>query len=267
MSVKDMIDIQQQREHVASLQSQLRRIDNDVRSISGRAEAGGRDLTTAEAASVDRLMQRFNDLEQEIADVQAQPLPRLASPNPIYGSHTPMAAHASIGSPMFSRMFAQESRATNRDFSDFGQFAKAVITRDPRLHNTATGMGESVGADGGVYVPGTFVSGIMDASLQAEAIRPSAFVFPVTSSPIVVPLFDTTARNTGVAGLDPVLTPEGTSGSVQKATLTRLVMTLHKQSVFVPVTNELLEDSPAIFSAMLQRYMVESMSAKLDDFF
>lgn len=260
------------------------------RVIEAKAKTEGRDLSADEARSLDKILAQFDQTTAKIDQLKAelgeaerredpmsQPLPRAAAPSPIH--YTPpqapaevraARAAASMGnggavSPIFASMFPAAAGDT-RGFASLGDFAAAVARRDTRLLNAA-GASEGVGSDGGFYVPGAFIAGVLDASLQAEAIRPRALLFPVNSSPVTIPLFDTSDRSSSIAGMNPELRGEGVAGTNQKPKLATLTMDLSKQMIIVPATAELLEDSPAVFNQLLSRYMIEALSAKLDDVF
>lgn len=265
----------------AGLAGLMRKANGDARAITGRATAAGRDLTPDEAVKVDDLESKFRAYDSELATVTAEldeaeaidqmhtPQPRLTKPAPVngHGMSLPRSALAPVASPLFSNMFPTVSRAAPRDFTDLGDFAKAVMQRDPRLFNAAAGMGTSVGTDGGFYVPPGFFAGLMDDSLTAEAIRPYATIVPMTSGSVSIPMFNTSNRSAGIAGLEGKNTPEGATGTTQKAALREVGLTARKVSILVPTTTELLQDAPAVFSQMLHDAMLEAMGQTLDSWF
>lgn len=222
-----------------------------VRAVEARAESEGRDLTELEAAQVQDQLDAVAGFR---SDIEAhKPMGRITAPN------RPSASYG--------------TRRDRAGFSDLGEFARAVHTShvgggtDPRLIANAAGMQVGVGADGGFYVPPDFRTGLVDASLQAEAIRPRATLIPMASGVTTLPLFDTTARNSGIAGLEPEHAGEGDTGTDQKAKTRLVSLTARKLMVLVPTTAELIEDGGEAFTMLLQKYIVESLSAKLDDLF
>ncbi|MBK9704531.1 MAG: phage major capsid protein [Betaproteobacteria bacterium] len=180
---------------------------------------------------------------------------------------SPGNGSAPAGGPLFNAMFPQARGQASREFSDLGDFARAVYERNPRLFQNVSGMGEGVGADGGFYVPTHFFAGLMDSSLQQEAVRPRATIIPMQSSSTVIPMFNLANRSTGIATLEGKLTAEGATGTTQKAALREVTLTAKKISVLVPTTTELLQDAPQVFATMLKDAMTEALAQTLDTWF
>ncbi|MBK9704574.1 MAG: phage major capsid protein [Betaproteobacteria bacterium] len=174
---------------------------------------------------------------------------------------------APAGGPLFNAMFPQARSQASREFSNLGDFARAVYERNPRLFQNATGMSEGVGADGGFYVPTHFFAGMMDDSLTQEAVRPRATIVPMQSSSTVIPMFNLANRSTGIATLEGKLTAEGATGTTQKAALREVTLSAKKISVLVPTTTELLQDAPQVFATMLKDAMTEALAQTLDTWF
>lgn len=276
MRTKDQVsaELTAARNQMATHQGRARTIDDTAKNES-------RDLTDAESGRIDALFTLHENaqadvkrLEAELLEMDAAPRPSagrvaaMAPPNARpggFGSDGPTASVPATG-PKFFNMFPAARTHRVDGFQNLGEFAAAVWKRDPKLFtNAASGMSEGVGADGGFYVPPQFLAGIVDDSLEAESVRPRATIIPMTSSEITIPLFDTTDRSTGVAGLNPTATQEGSGGTTQKPKVMMMSLRASKQAILVPTTSELLMDAPAVFAAMLQAYMGEAMSQKVDD--
>lgn len=277
-SIKELQELE------TGLVAHMRHLHNSAKSIAGRATADSRDLNTAEQANLDRIMARFDAEENELVVVKAElaaalrdeqdgtPLPRKVAPVAIYngpGTLQPtQSAPSAVASPLFNRMFPQAARNQQSEFSSLGDFAKAVMQRDPRLFsNAASGAGESVGADGGFYVPSQMYASLMDMSLAGEAVRPNATIIPMSSASLDIPMFDTSNRSTGIATLEGKLTPEGATGTTQKPKVRSTLLTAHKISILVPTTSELLQDAPQLFSSLLEQAMTDALGQTLDTWF
>jgi HK97 family phage major capsid protein len=256
----------------SALKSRLDEIAVEGTRMQRRAKAENRPLNQREQDRIDERFDEFQELDAKFKALDGDVRTNIPSAgrvvpanvaNPIGGGHA-APVDLRTGPQAFAKLFPQASSNSTGGFKNLGEFAKAVWTRDPRLFQNASGMSEGVASDGGFYLPTGFLAGLMDASLQAESIRPRATVIPVSTSSIVVPLFDTTDRSTKIAGLDGLPTAEGATATTQRAVLSRLTMAPEKYVVLVPATTELLDDAPAAFTQLLQRYMVEAMSAKLD---
>lgn len=287
-----MNEVQTQRDTLQGLKQLAARCLNQVKSIRGRAE--GRELTPDEETQIDQLLDKSERAIAEAGVVQkeiqsagdderigffasmqtsSRPAshhnPIASGPYVMTGSRTAAPAGApGIGGGSFASMFPQARVSASREFGDWGSFGKAVVQRDPRLFtNAASGMGESVGPDGGFYVPVGMYAGVMDDSLQQEAIRPNATIIPMTSAQVTIPMFDLSNRSTGIATMEGKVTGEGTTGTTQKAKVREVNLVARKISVLVPASMELLQDAPALFGGLLQKAMTDALAQTLDTWF
>lgn len=272
-------DIEELRTTETALAAQLRDLNNRARTITGRASAAGRDLTTDEAGRVDSLMAQFNAAEGELKLVRAEleaaeaeaiastPQPRLTGPNAIAGNRPTVRPVGGIGTGRQAVM-ALFTGSGNGGFADLGDFARAVAQRDPRLFSnqaTPAGMQSGVGVDGGFAIPPAQLAQLMTAALEDEVMRPRCQFVPMPSGTVTLPRFNDRDRSTGHAGMSGKATAEGATGVSQKAALERVSLTAKKQMVLVPTTSELLEDSGPIFGTLLAQHMGRALAAKCDD--
>jgi HK97 family phage major capsid protein len=253
-------------------------------ALQARADNEKRDLTTEEIRRADNLAVEFErqqdnleSLKDELREIDEAPGRVSAGrqvppsrPGDHPGAPVPRSAEGlpSLG-PRFANMFPGSRRNEQTQFSNLGEFARAVYERNPRLFDVrnASGMSEGTGADGGFYVPTQFLAGIMDDSLQVEAVRPNATIIPMNSQSIIIPMFDLSNRSTGIATMEGIATPEGTTGTTQKAKVREVGMTAKKVSILVPTTAELMQDAPEVFAVMLGQHMSDAMSQTLDTWF
>lgn len=280
-----MQSLSELRDTHAGLLAMCKKLNSDSQAIVGRAYAAQRDLTPAEQRQVEDMQNKCEANIREAGRVKieiedAEHMDSMANarnPNPFPVATGPFysggrsSSDYSTGAPAiggsFAGMFPQARASVSREFGDLGSFAKAVYERNPRLFNAASGMGEGVGQDGGFYVPVQFYAGLMDGSLQQEAIRPGATVIPMTSSQVTIPMFDLSNRSTGIATMEGKLTAEGATGTTQKAKVREIQMVAKKISVLVPTTIELLQDAPQLFGGLLQTAMQEALAQTLDSWF
>ena len=230
-----------------------------------------------ESSAINHLLILFDALQEEInfrdSSGKWEPRPYGRKSDPIQpgrrpGHAAPMAMRGAAKPGTYNALFGAQGMGGGSDFQDLGEFARAVYSQDPKLfQNAPAGMSVGVGGDGGYYVPPGFLAGLLDASLQEEAIRPRATVIPMPSGSMTLPVFNTTDRSTGLAGLEPALVGEGVTGDNQKAKTSTITLTAHKLMVLVPTTAELIEDGGPTFTTLLQKYMVESLGQKLDSLF
>lgn len=255
-------------------------------AILNRAEGETRDLTAAEQTEVEGLTNEFDDLERQIAlreRVNAQnaaltsPRGRQTEADPIDGEPAPAAAatarpHAAApaasGRP--GARVPAEPRATARGTSGFrnlGDFAFAVRNAsmrqggdlDPRLRNAAatTYGNESTGADGGFAVPPDFRSDIMSRVFGEDSLIARTDRMQSSSNTLTLPIDMTTPWQTS-GGIQSYWTAEGAAKTQSKPALEEVTVKLHTLATLVPVTEELLEDAPAMDS-YLRRKVPEKM--------
>ncbi|MBK8690285.1 MAG: phage major capsid protein [Betaproteobacteria bacterium] len=264
--------------HRTALLSEMSGIKNRAEARLGRINAAARKPTADEEAAIQAAYDEFEQLDAELAQVNAGLAREDAPPRKVAPSKpmtpdggrwdgSPGNGSAPAGGPLFNAMFPQARGQASREFSDLADFARAVYERNPRLFSNASGMGEGVGADGGFYVPTHFFAGLMDDSLQQEAIRPRATIIPMASSTTVIPMFNLANRSTGIATLEGKMVAEGATADTQKAALREVTLSAKKISVLVPTTTELLQDSPQVFVSMLQQAMTEALAQTLDTWF
>lgn len=281
--------VEELRELVDALGLQLRNVNNQTRSITGRADAAGRDLSAAEIEKVDALTAKFNAIaaeiqiaKQELADAEQEaidstPQGRRTAPNAIANS-TGRAARvnlAGFAEPVrnFTGMFPGQADPYNGAFESFSQFALAVARgNDGRLirNDYAPGSQSSTesGASAGFLVPQAFVQRLMDAALQQEVFRPRATVIPISTGNAIVSGFKTTdGTGNKRAGLYlDWMNPEGSQLQAQKPVAQEIQSRATKAAIFCRVTAELAADAPN-FDAMLSSAMTAAVAAGLDSAF
>lgn len=260
-------------------------------AILNRAEAEGRDLTDAERTEVDGLTAEFDGLEREIAlreRVAAQnavltaPRARVTEPDPIPGDDpaaggavTRPAAQAAQPASRQPVRVPAEPRATARGTSGFrhlGDFANSVRMAsmrgselDARLRNAAVSTygNEGTGADGGFAVPPDFRSEILTKVFGEDSLLARTDRLQSSSNTITLPTDETTPWQSS-GGIQSYWTAEGAAKTQSKPALGETTLKLHTLATLVPVTEELLEDAPAM-GAYLNRKAPEKMDFKLSD--
>lgn len=258
------------------------------RAILNRAEGENRDLTEAERTEVDGLTAEFDGLEREVQlreRVLAQnalltaPRGRRTEPDPVNDDDAPPANRVNnqAGNPRQpAPRVAAEARATARGTAGFrhlGDFANSVRMAsmrsggetDPRLRNAApsTYGNESVGADGGFLVPTDFRTEILTKVFGEDSLLARTDRMQSSSNTITLPKDETTPWQTS-GGIQAYWTAEGGTKTQSKPVLGETTLKLHTLATLVPVTEELLEDAPAM-GAYLNRKVPEKMDFKISD--
>lgn len=262
-------------------------------AILNRAEGENRDLTDAERTEVDGLAAEFDGLERDIAlreRVAAQnailtaPRGRQTDPDPIEGEdppeqrsqgQAPAASRPNNAARQPSPRVPAEPRATARGTNGFrhlGDFANAVRLGsmrggelDPRLRNAAVSTygNEGTGADGGFAVPPDFRTEIMSKVFGEDSLIARTDRLQSSSNTITLPTDETTPWQSS-GGIQSYWTAEGATKTQSKPALGETTLKLHTLATLVPVTEELLEDAPAM-GAYLNRKAPEKMDFKLSD--
>lgn len=256
-------------------------------AIMARAESETRDLTAEEQGQIEGLTNEFDDLERQIGlreRVNAQnavltaPRGRQTEPDPIAGESDP----APTGRPSNSAAprapaprVPAEPRATARGTSGFrhlGDFANSVRMAsmrgselDVRLRNAAVSTygNEGTGADGGFAVPPDFRSEILTKVFGEDSLIARTDRLQSSSNTLTLPTDETTPWQTS-GGIQSYWTAEGAAKTQSKPALGETTLKLHTLATLVPVTEELLEDAPAM-GAYLSKKAPEKMDFKLSD--
>ena len=280
-------------DEVDELRAQQERLVARSQSVLDAATREGRELTAEERRAVARRTSEVEALEERIAALDAEldkPAGRktardagatpsaaeLASINAARAAGgqsagarqwgnvpaQPVLDAAAPGRGRFVDLFGTPPAASG--FGDFADFVRAVAAGDSqRLRAAATGMGELVGQDGGYMVPPGFTRDLLDASFDAEVIRPRARVLPLMGRSLAAPMFTWRDRTAGPAGLVGYWAGEGDTLAKQKAKVAEVNFVAKKLTVLVPVTHELLYDA----GVEAGRYIKEAMGGTIAAYF
>jgi HK97 family phage major capsid protein len=162
-----------------------------------------------------------------------------------------------------------------RGFKHFGEFTRAVFAASPVGGQSvderlligaatpgATFSNENVGTDGGFLVPTEFSKEITKLSLDSDAFLPMTDSMPVSGNSITFPSDETTPWGTN--GVRAFWASEAAVATATKPLIKPNTMRLNKLFGLVPVTDELLADSPAI-AAYLTGLLGRSIKWKVND--
>ena len=268
---------------IEQLKARLTELHEIANGIQAKADAEKRDLKVDEQTELEAVMAEFDQVENDIkrrerivAQEQrlASPQPRAVAPNAV-ASSTPTAAPAnaapSNGLPN-SRISSHEERA-RWGFQNMGEFCASVrraVTNpsniDQRLlQNAALGTygSEAAGADGGFAVPPEWRSEIMRMVMGEDSILSRTDRQSVSGNSITFPVDETTAwQSTG--GIQTYWDSEAATITQSKPQLKDLTIKLNRLTALVPVTEELLEDAPAMAGYVTSK-AGEKMAFKVND--
>lgn len=218
-----------------------------AKGINDAAATADRDLTAEEQVEYDAAMKEASSYDARIARAQ-----ELAAAEASAGIQVADGARISV-----TENSAQDPRA---GFKTAGEFFKAVRGAalasatgqavDKRLLIGAAAPGtynnEGTGADGGFLIPAEFSKEIWRMSLGEGSLIPMTANTEVSGNSMVFPKDETTPW--GGAGVQAYWKGEGGAGTASKANLGTEMLRLKELMVLIPVTNELMDDAPALGS-------------------
>lgn len=273
---------------IESLQDRLIDLRDQANNIQARADAESRDLTDDEQREVEGIFAMFEATEVEIERRQridainnklATPQPRRTTPEPLASDedegagNQPAPRQRQASTP--SRVFATPRQADTGKwgFRSFAEFTNAVLKSsakggsiDPRLVANAapTSYGsEGVGADGGFAVPPDFRTTIMEKVMGEHSLLPLTDQQVSSGNSITFPADETTPWQSS-GGIQAYWEAEGGLKQQSKPALVEKTVKLNKIIALVPMTDELLEDAPAMAS-YVNRKAPEKINFKLND--
>ena len=181
------------------------------------------------------------------------------------------------GKPAGNKAVAQKGKS---GFASFGEFAQAVknacmpgsYVRDDRLvrvSDSATGMNEATSADGGYLVPPEYAEGVLDLVKTESVLYPQARKVTITSNRLIENIVNETSRvdpSTGSrhGGILAYWKAEAAQYAAVKAAIAERTTNVEKLTAYCPVTEELLEDAPAI-EGLLNELVAKEFAFKADD--
>lgn len=239
-------------------------------AILAKAEGENkRELSVEEGTEMDGLAAEFDRLDKEVerrervlaqTDRLAAPQGRVTEPDPI-GEEAPApapAAQRTVARPAARAFEVDQPRVRpqgNHGFNSFGHFAISVMNANPKFGREpdkrllraaapSTYGNEGVGQDGGFAVPPDYRAEIMAKVFAEDSLVGRTDRQRSSSNTITFPTDMTTPW--GTAGIQAYWTAEGATKTQSKPKLEQVTVKAHTLAAIVPVTEELLEDAPAM---------------------
>lgn len=255
------------------LQARLAELDSQAKNIIAFAESEKRSLNGDEVKELDKIYAAFEEVDAEIkvreraANMSAraaggggrQTTPDLTPTQVAAAAAGDDAPAATQQSPALARRVAASARSTDTGkwgFRSPGEFIVAVFrasargaSPDPRLiANAPTTYGqEGVGADGGFAVPPDFRATIIKKVAGEESLLSMTDQQTTSSNTITFPIDETAPWETS-SGLRVYWESEGGQKTQSKPRLAESTVKANKLIALVPMTDELLDDAPAMTS-------------------
>lgn len=262
---------------IAALKDRLAELHETAKAVQAKADAEKRALTEQESHELDAIFAEFEEVEQDIARreklaAQSQrlerPEPRRTQPaQPSNGPAPEPEPVRRRGSDGLDRTTLRSDHERARwGWHTFGDYAKAVHAAalgrepDPRLRNASltTYGSEEVGADGGFAVPPEWRSQIMTMVNGEDSLLTRTDQQPVSGNSITFPVDESTPWQSS-GGIQAYWSKEAAAMSQSKPAVQPITMRLDKLTALVPVTDELLEDAPA-----MSNYVTNKAGQKLN---
>lgn len=266
-------------EVIQNLKDDLLALNEQTQTLQAQADAEKRDFTDEETTAYKELTAKFKKTEDEIErreQIESQTAKLMASagrstepqePEPIAGM-TNTTKPQSQGKRGVIQVMEDKGKW---GFRSFGEFAAAVRpasrnggTVDPRLVMNAptTYSSEGVGADGGFAVPPDFRQAIMEKVAGEQSLLGQTDQMTTSSNTITFPKDETTPWDAS-GGLQAYWDGENDQLTQSKVNLKEHTLRLNKLTALVPVTEELLDDAPAL-DGYLRRRVPEKFDFKLN---
>ena len=280
---------------IDELRECLGELNESAQTITAQAEAEKRDLSTDDRKELDRILadfrtcqddiSRLEELEAQTTDLHKgtgrktapnQPTQLAAPPDPdaddLDDEPPPAATPRRRQLAQNQRVAAQIDTGRGKGgFRSLGDMAYHVARAcmeggvlDPRLERLAAATtygSEGTGADGGFAVPPDFRSAIMEKVLGEESLLPFCDQVPTSSNVFTMPVDETTPWQT-TGGIQAYWDGEAQAATQSKPALEERTVKLNKVRALVPVTEELLEDAPAM-DAYLRRKAPSKIAFKV----
>jgi HK97 family phage major capsid protein len=263
---------------IEELKQRLADLQASAKSIQDKADVEKRDLNDEESQQLETIFADFENTEADIKRrerIAAQEAKlsatagRRTSPEALKNGKKEDEQEPAVG----SRVWVPPTNKNERDrwgWKSLGDFSNAVRDAcvpngkvDPRLQNAPTTYGsEGIGPDGGFALPPEFRAEIMQKVAGEDQLIARCDQNPISGNSLTVPKDETTPW--GSAGVQAYWDGEAASYTQKKPTLESSTIKVHKLTALVPVTDELLEDAPAMGSYILRK-APEVMQFKVTD--
>lgn len=157
--------------------------------------------------------------------------------------------------------------AGKQRFNAFGSFLEAVAhsPHDPRLERMQAAANESSGAVGGFLVPDQLIAQVLGGVFVESSIAGLVSVVPMQTAGISIAGFNriNDQANGAIGGISFLYTNEAAQIAEKTPAIVKLNLVAQKASAWVPVSNELLSDSPFV-SKQLATAFTEAARARIE---
>lgn len=283
-------------EKIQELQAKLHEIHTERQAIYTEADQNGREVKPEDLERFEALGVEFERIQADIdrrkevlaqQDELTRPQGRQTDPEPGHGERDdddqPDEKKPNQLQPdrnrRPSRLGTERPRIVGASavavdqrygFHSFGEFALSVARsnsggrHDRRLDQLATSTygNEGTGADGGFLVPPDFRTAILDKMFGEASLISRTDQMVSSSNQMTLPSDETTPWETS-GGVQVYWAAEGSQITPSKPKIDENQVRLHKLTALVNITEELLEDAPAMTN-YLRRKVPEKFNWKIN---
>ena len=156
-------------------------------------------------------------------------------------------------------------------FKDIGAFARTVAKfsarRELDAQEKAALMETRVGDDGGIMVPPEFSNKLFSLAKEKSQIWSRATMLPVNGNAVSLPSISnyTHASDTYYGGVYNTWLQEGGTGTAVQPKFDMLQFRLHDNMTLVPITNDLLRDSPVTIAPLIETMVSNALGLTMDN--
>lgn len=258
--------------NIESLQEKLADLSARSAEILDLVDTENRELTTAESREVDELLTKSENLEKQLFRLNKLEnfTNRMEAGSGRKTEHNPIEPQNQglYPAPGNSRISVEAPRKPKVSLGDFCLAAKnsAVIARgggklDNLSHKilnagASTYSTEGVGADGGFAVPPFFQTEIMEKVTGEDSLLSLCNLNETPSSTYTLPKDESSPFDES-GGVQAYWEGEGEQLTQSKIALESEILKLNKLTALVPVSEELMEDAPALDSYLRRKVPVK----------
>ncbi|HJZ06328.1 MAG TPA: phage major capsid protein [Patescibacteria group bacterium] len=231
---------------ITQLKDELKQLLKASADIDAKATAENRGLLEAEKSLKNQLLDKVEEIQDEIKVREREIRIADAINQPGDAMTVPKTERVDMG---------RDSRSKDK-FGSLGENVAAMInasrpggTFDPRLHNAATGMGETVPSDGGYLLQKDYADKLTENLFDNSLILGKCERIPISanSNSITINGYDETSRASNTfGGITIYNNDEADEKTASKPKFRQVELKLKKYIGLVYLTDELRLDVPAM---------------------
>lgn len=161
-------------------------------------------------------------------------------------------------------------------FANIGEFSKSVVLfssrmpldKDPKIAASKKALMETrVGGDGGILVPPEYSNSLFKMAEEKSAIWSRATKLPVQGNSISLPSISnySNADDTYYGGVKNYWVQEGATGTEVQPKFDMIQFRLHDNMTLIPITNDLLQDSPVTIAPLIEMMASNAIALSMDN--